>query len=286
MYYFLSLFTGVIIALMIVQNGEVSALHGVYASTFIVHFVGLIIQTPIVIKRRDNPFRAKLPLFFFCGGVFGFIVTACNNISFGRISVSAILALGLLGQSIMSLFVDQYGMFGMPQHKFKKQRILGLIIVLIGTFIMIEDFEIVAVTASIVSGATLVIQRCANGKLAEKTSVMASTYCSYLIGAIISLIALFVLGSDEAIFSGFTFSSNYIIYLGGALGTMIVICSNICVQKVPAFYLAILMFVGQVFTGLIVDAMIYGTFTSLNLIGGSLVSLGLILDMVLDRKSK
>lgn len=42
MNYFISIFTGIILAIMISLNGQVSNIAGNYASSVIIHFIGLI----------------------------------------------------------------------------------------------------------------------------------------------------------------------------------------------------------------------------------------------------
>ena len=45
------------------------------------------------------------------------------------------------------------------------------------------------------------------------------------------------------------------------------------------------MFVGQVFAGVLLDALIEGAVSTANLIGGALVALGLALNLLLERRA-
>jgi transporter family-2 protein len=45
------------------------------------------------------------------------------------------------------------------------------------------------------------------------------------------------------------------------------------------------MFVGQVFTGVLIDALLQGSFSIENIIGGSLVALGLSLNLLFERRA-
>ena len=94
---------------------------------------------------------------------------------------------------------------------------------------------------------------------------------------------LILLGGNEAPLSEFTLSGNWYIYLGGALGVCIVLLSNITVVKISAFYLTLLIFVGQVFSGIIVDIIISQEISHRIIVGGILVTAGLCLDLVLDK---
>jgi bacterial/archaeal transporter family-2 protein len=59
-----------------------------------------------------------------------------NNLSYSALGVSLPVALGLLGQILTSLAFDHYGILGMPRIRFKKKKIVGLLIIVIGISIM------------------------------------------------------------------------------------------------------------------------------------------------------
>ena len=113
MYYFLSLLIGILVAVMIAFNGGLTTVYGIYSATVIIHIVGLILIGAIILFRREKPFARRLPWYLYIGGVLGVATTASVNFAFGKISLSAILALGLFGQSVAGVLVDQLGLFGM-----------------------------------------------------------------------------------------------------------------------------------------------------------------------------
>jgi len=55
------------------------------------------------------------------------------------------------------------------------------------------------------------------------------------------------------------------------------------VPKISAFYLTLLLFVGQVFAGIAIDAIIDQAFSLPIIIGGVLVGAGLCADLLLER---
>jgi len=286
MYYVLSLVTGILISLMVAFNGRLTEQYGVYSATVIVHFTGLILISILVFAKRERPFSKKYEWFLYLGGAIGVLTTAFNNLAFGRISVSAILALGLFGQSIAGLLIDQYGLLGMPKHPLSKRKLAGLFLILCGIAAMINNFEILAVTVSFAAGICIVVSRTLNAKLADLTSVRTSTFYNYLIGLIISIPVFFLLGSNESIFTEFVFSSELNIYFGGILGVCVVLLGNITVVKISAFYLTLLIFVGQIFSGVLIDVVISQMFPLRNLIGGILVTIGLCVNLILDNKQQ
>jgi len=243
MFHLLSMLTGVLIALSIVINGFLTDHYGVYFATVIIHAVGLIVITLIVLFRRINPFARMHPWYLYLGGAFGVVTVIFVNMAFGRISVSAILALGLLGQSVTSLIFDQYGWLGMPKHPFRRGKLIGIVIILAGIAVMTTDFEIVAVLLAFASGITIVISRTFNARLSEETDAYTGTFYNNTVGISVSVLALFLLGRGE-LAGGFAIYPYWWIYIGGAVGVAIITLSNVTVVKVSALYLSLLVFVG------------------------------------------
>jgi len=283
-YYFLSLLTGIIISVMIALNGGLAELYGVYTATVLIHFAGLVLITLIVIIKRENPFSGRQAWFLYIGGVIGVFTTFSNNFSFSRISVSAMLALMLLGQSVAGVVVDQYGLLGMPKHPFVKRKLIGLTLVICGIASMISDFELLAILFSFIAGVCIVVTRTINAKLSVLSTVRTGAFYNYFTGFLTSLIVLLLLGSGETALTGFTFSPDWYLYFGGILGVSVVLLSNITVVKVSAFYLTLLIFVAQVFSGVLVDFVISREFSARIMIGGVFVTAGLCLDLILDNR--
>ena len=287
-FYFLALLAGVLVTLMIGANGGLSAYYGIYKASVIIHVIGLAALSLTLLLRRENPlahFKKGFLWFIYLGGVIGVFTTLFLNFAFGKISISAIMALGLLGQSIMGLLIDQFGLFGMPRYPFHPRKLIGIIIVSAGIFVMIDSFVLIPVLISFAAGICVVLSRTLNARLSEASSVYTSTFYNYVTGLSVSIIALFVLAQAD-LASGFSFVANPWIYLGGLLGAAVVFIGNVTVPKVSAFYLTLLMFSGQVFSGVIFDQIVATEFAALILVGGILVVAGLCIDLVIDRRHR
>ena len=286
MYYLLSLLSGILIAISVFFNGRLSQTHSLHLSSVIIHITGMILITAIVLIKRDNPFSKFQKWYLYLGGAIGVFILICNNYAFNLIGVSAILALLLLGQSIAGLVIDQTGWLGMSKYPFRKQKIIGLVLLISGIAVMmIERLDILAALVSLLAGVLIVIARTLNAKLAENTSVRNSTFFNYFTGLLFSIPVYLVFGGNVgAQLTSFTLSPNVYIYFGGVLGMCFIMISNVIVSKIPAFYLSLTIFVAQVFTGIIIDTMIDGIFSLQILIGGILVTVGLCVDLILDRR--
>ena len=156
-----------------------------------------------------------------------------------------------------------------------------------GIYIIIA-VDFLAVLLSFITGITIVISRTLNAKLAGHTSIQISTFYNYLAGLLVSTLVCLLFGGifgvSEPAFAGFVFSPKIYIYFGGILGVCAVLLSTITVTKISAFYLSLFLFIGQVFSGIFIDAIISQAFSPLNLIGGVFVAAGLCVNLLLDRK--
>ena len=137
MYNFLSLLIGILIAVMVAFNGELSVNIGNYSSLLVIHVIGYLALVLLMLyKKIKIPFKMTLPLWLYSAGAISVGTVLINNLSYSAIGVSLPVALGLLGQSLTSLVFDHYGFLGMPKIKFNKNKIIGIVIIIIGVCIM------------------------------------------------------------------------------------------------------------------------------------------------------
>ena len=137
MNYFISIFTGIVLAIMISLNGGWGNISGNYASSVIIHFVGLIGIIFVLIFTKSKIKNLKgIPFYMFTGGLIGILTVLFTNIGFSGLGVSLTVSLSLLGQLITSLIIDHFGYFNMPVIEFDKKKILGLIIIIAGIYVM------------------------------------------------------------------------------------------------------------------------------------------------------
>ncbi len=283
MHSLLALFTGVLIAGMVALNGALMEEYGVYSSTALIHVAGLLLIGVICLLAKEKPFLKRAPWYLYLGGALGVVLTVCNNLSFGRISVSALLALGLFAQSVGGAAMDHYGLFGLPRRPFHRYKLVGITLTLAGIAAMLDGFDALAVSASLFAGLLLLIARTLNARLAEATSLRASTLFNYLIGLAVAVPVCLLLGRNEPALASFAFSPRVYIYFGGMVGVCVVLLLNYTVARVSAFSLSLSLFIGQVFAGMLIDVLLLGLFSLRLLVGGALVAAGLAADVLLER---
>ena len=126
---------------------------------------------------------------------------------------------------------------------------------------------------SILSGTIVVISRILNTRLAENVGLIESSFFNYFTGLLSSLILFFII-KDKFTLSQF-YSLPFWAYLGGILGVAVVILSSVVTPKMSSFYITLIIFIGQLFTGIILDCITTKTIPYAKVIGGLLVVAGL-----------
>ena len=128
---------GVLISIMVAFNGVLANYIGNNYSSVIIHIVGLIgISFILLLNKNKMSIPKNIPLYMYSAGAIGVLTVLFSNISFNILGASITLSLGLLGQSVSSIIIDNYGLFGMKVNKFNKKKIIGFTLISLGIFIM------------------------------------------------------------------------------------------------------------------------------------------------------
>jgi transporter family-2 protein len=283
----LSLLIGVIIAAMVAVNGSLTMQYGVFGATVIIHIVGSLFAFLFIkILRKNASLRYGIPLRLYMGGVVGVLTAVLYNFSYGKISLTSIVALSLWGQTAASLVIDSFGLFGMRKYPFKKPMLIGLSFSAIGILVMLDNSvksSLYAVVLSLGAGITVVLSRTVNARLSERIGALQGSFINHVIGLPVAIAVLFIWGRTDQILVGFAFSSDVWIYWGGIMGVMVVMLSNIIVPKVPAFRLTLLSFIGQVSAGIALDLITKKGYSEADFIAGLLVSVGIGANMLIEQ---
>ena len=133
----LSVLTGAFIAVMITFNGELGSRTGNYLSSVIIHIVGLMVIIGILIITKSKlKIDKEIHIYMYSAGAIGVFTVLFNNITFSTLGVSLTIALGLFGQSMASIVIDHYGLLGMKVIKFNPNKLVGLVLIILGIIVM------------------------------------------------------------------------------------------------------------------------------------------------------
>ncbi len=137
MNYFISLIIGVITSVMILLNGTLSDTYGNYTSTVLIHVVGLVsVIIVLIISKTTIKVSRNIPIYFYSAGFIGVATVIFTNLGFMNLGVSLTQALGLLGQTVLSLILDHFGLMGIKPSRFKVKKLIGLFFIAGGILVM------------------------------------------------------------------------------------------------------------------------------------------------------
>lgn len=291
MYYLIAVLSGCVISVMIALNGNLTSAYGLFSATVIIHIVGSLFAF-LLIKSKGQKlnFSKDIPKWFFLGGAIGVGSAVFNNLAFGRISMTSIVALGLLGQTVASILVDCFGLFGMKKQPLGWSRVPGLILSAGGMAVMLLDSadpsQILAIGVSFAAGITVVVSRTVNARLSARTGELQGSFYNHIVGLPVSIVLMLIFGRSEPLFADFVISSHWWIYFGGCFGVLTVLLFNITVPRMSMLDLTFLSFAGEVFSGIAIDLLLKLGFSSLTFWGGILVSAGLMVDFGIEYVEK
>lgn len=142
------------------------------------------------------------------------------------------------------------------------------------------------ITLAILAGVSIVLSRIVNYVLADKIGFFQGTFFNYLTGALGSFVLLLISGDTLKLFALPSYQGSWWAYLGGAVGVGVISLSSFLSSKISAFYLTLLLFVGQLFAGMALDYAVNGDFSMNKVIGGLLVVVGLSYNLWIDSKNE
>jgi len=288
MYYLLVLLTGMTLAVMISINGFLTQAVGIYLSAVIIHIVGSAFAGILVFSRRrqQKPVEwKKIPFWQYLGGAIGVFVTMCNNISFGRISMTSIVALGLLGQTAAALAIDCFGLFGMPKHPFRLSSLPGLLLSLAGIGMMLDPAAAAASAAVILSltaGIGVVLNRTVNARISDRIGALRGSLMNHLTGLPITILLACVVFLTRGTASFSVRPFPLWVLTGGILGVMVVVLCNLTVPHVAAFRLTMITFVSQMMTGVLLDLILGKGSVDPTFWGGLVIAAGVVVSLIME----
>lgn len=135
---------------------------------------------------------------------------------------------------------------------------------------------------ALLSGGTVATSILLNARLAAVKGLYKGVFVNYMTGLMVSLpIALIINGMNLP-----QLELNWILVLaltGGAIGFVAVILNSHLTPKIGILYITILLFVGQIGTGVIIDLIREGSFSFGKVVGGALIVGGLVYLLWLEK---
>lgn len=130
------------------------------------------------------------------------------------------------------------------------------------------------------AGVFTLISVITNSNLAKYIGTRQSTLINFIAGLSVSIILYIFFNNQPFEFINFPIWTLF----GGLFGVFIVIISNLIIPKIPTIYSTLLIFIGQLFTGLLIDCFQANTLQLNKVIGAFLIITGLFYNLLVDKK--
>ncbi|MDB3992273.1 DMT family transporter [Gammaproteobacteria bacterium] len=141
-YAFLMLFAGMGIPIMAALNAGLGAkLQSPALAATILFLVGLIGSTIFLLVFEGVPssgLNKEIPIYFYSGGLFVLFYVLSISWVAPRFGIGNAISFVLLGQLLAMITVDQFGLMGAQQTSLTWQRIIGLVFMSIGVFLVVR----------------------------------------------------------------------------------------------------------------------------------------------------
>ena len=133
-----------------------------------------------------------------------------------------------------------------------------------------------------VAGCMVILSMIVNSHLSKKVGTFQGTFINYSVGLLFA--SMFFLASKgyNTLNSNTLHSVPMWAYLGGGIGVFVVAISNVIIPKIPTIYSTLLIFVGQLFSGIIIDFFRDGLISKGKIIGGMLILCGMLYNFYVD----
>lgn len=111
---------------------------GGIAGSFIVHLSGMIFSGIFLFIRGGEKIRDwnTLPWYMLCAGIFGLILYQTISITLPRLGSTMMVTLIIIGQLVLGVVIDHFGWLGVPVHPISVSRMVGVLALLGGGYLI------------------------------------------------------------------------------------------------------------------------------------------------------
>lgn len=266
-------------AIFAVQTAINAQLRKFVVSPFLASMISFAVGTiflTITIFISGSPLDIPIDLFFsqpifiWLGGIGGAIALTANILLFPKLGSVQTSIMPILGMTLMSMLIDNYGWFNSIPYPFGWNRIFGVLLVLTGVFLAIHDKnnerqfsktnkknilnQWIWRLVGIMAGMLLAIQIAINGQLGKVLhSSSHAALISFFVGTITLLIIVGIIDrSYKNIKEPINYSAPWWIWIGGILGGSYVLINVYLVDRIGNGQTVILTLFGQIIGSLVV----------------------------------
>lgn len=136
----LGVIAGGMIAIQSVLNSSLGQRTGNFGSVLLLTAVSAIVLIILIFIFPGTSNIKNLPgiseWYLYLGGVLGVVILAAPIYLVPRIGTTSTLTAIILGQSLFALVIDQWGLFASPKIEISLTRAIGVLLVIIGAYLV------------------------------------------------------------------------------------------------------------------------------------------------------
>lgn len=108
------------------------------SSSFIVHLSGAFFSGLLLLWRGGEKIRdwQSLPWYMLISGLFGLVIVQTISITLPRLGAAMMITLVIVGQLLVGVVIDHFGWFGVAVRSIEPARLLGVIVLLTGVYLI------------------------------------------------------------------------------------------------------------------------------------------------------
>jgi len=135
-----ALVAGVAIALQSLFSGIIGGRLGAAESSFIVHLGGFLLSGLILLLLRGGAIAqwTTVPWYALTAGFLGVVIVSSVSFAVPRVGLASTLTLAIVAQLVMGAVLDHFGWFGAVPRPLDVLRVVGLMAVAGGTWLVVR----------------------------------------------------------------------------------------------------------------------------------------------------
>lgn len=230
--------------------------------------IGLLLINIVFNPQLFNViFSSQIQYTWFLGGMMGVIFLSGNLLLLPRIGASLTVVTTVSGQIAMSVVIDTLGLFNVSYQPFSTLKGIGLLLLLLGVVLMnlnrqsLLDKQRSSRTTfwlciGVILGCAPPIQTAINTQLSQNIhSPLFASFISFLVGTLVLIIITSIIHRKFRIYVYHDIHGpiRWWHFIGGMLGVIFVTANIILTPHLGVAYTIIIVMIGQIIMGLIID---------------------------------
>ncbi|AVP35731.1 DMT family transporter [Staphylococcus felis] len=230
--------------------------------------IGLLLINIVFYPQLFNViFSSQIQYTWFLGGMMGVIFLSGNLLLLPRIGASLTVVTTVSGQIAMSVVIDTLGLFNVSYQPFSTLKGIGLLLLFLGVVLMnlnrqsLLDKQRSSRTTfwlciGVILGCAPPIQTAINTQLSQNIhSPLFASFISFLVGTLVLIIITSIIHRNFRIYVYHDIHGpiRWWHFIGGMLGVIFVTANIILTPHLGVAYTIIIVMIGQIIMGLIID---------------------------------